>query len=360
MLYSNMLAASNGNHRHPVSAICASEQCCRRHPKACSTKLRLSDEDDSDSLSPHVTYMAFRGNDKVAREVGRSAFSLLRLSRRVSIHVLTDEPTMATQLEDAGLPSPPAVIQVVERTALLGHFAAFGLRRMSHHSGLGGYSKLLVPDLLPASINATVVLDADTLASDAQMRRIHSQHLSPFRKPSSSLDRIRIAQFVADVANIWNLRRTLLRKSGALLAAKRLSTGGACLHGERVNSGVVLMDLRRMRSDNWTGGMMRRVANLGKGNVPARRCGKMVRNGTLVAGDQELLSFGCLSATRRGACARLPDHQHQDRCDGMAGGRDAVVLHFNCKGQPPRDCPSSGPCTKLAREYATLFVRPAG
>ena len=260
---------------------------------------------------------------------------------------------MAAQLEDAGLTSPPAEIQVVDRAAMLKRFAAFGLRRMAHHSGLGGYTKLLVADLLPSSINATIVLDADTLASDSIPDVEFSVFAAlPALTVQKRLSATTVAQFVADVAHIWDLRRTLLG-GGAVLAAKRLSTGGACLHGERVNSGLVLMDLRRMRSDNWTGGMMRRVAQLGRGNVPARRCGKMVRNGTLVAGDQELLSFGCL--TRRGACARLPDHQHQDKCDGMVGAR-AVVLHFNCKGQPPRDCPSSGPCTRLSREYATLYV----
>ena len=199
-------------------------------------------------------------------------------------------------------------MQLVNRAAVLSRFAAFGLKKMAHHSGLGGYCKLIIADLLPKSVEATLVLDSDTL-------------------------------LVNDVAMLWGLRRSIFRPrrgtaaeedgsgGGAVLAAKRLTTGGVCLRGQRINSGVVLMNLRRMRQLNWTGTLLRRIQLLGVGNVPARACGKMVRNGSIAAGDQELLSFGCLRAYR-GACVPLPEGLHQDKCDGMGGGTHALVLHF--------------------------------
>ena len=204
---------------------------------------------------------------------------------------------MGSQLEKIGLSSDQATVQLLARASVLEQFAAYGFTRMAHHSGLGGYTKLLIPDLLPASVRQTIVLDSDTL-------------------------------IVNDVGALWTaLRQTSASKVDAVLAAKRLSTGGACLRGQRINSGVVLMNLNRMRELNWTSTMLHRLAKLSQKNVPARLCGKLVRNGSLAAGDQELLSYGCLSSDR-GVCMPLPHGVHQDKCDGMSGGGQAVVLHF--------------------------------
>ena len=275
---------------------------------------------------PHVTFVAFSGKDSgVVRELARSSFSLARTSPTALIDVLTDTDDMAAQITAAGLP-PRAKVRQVQRDAVAHRFRAFGLRRFSHHSGLGGYSKLIVADLLQPAVNATIVVDTDTL-------------------------------FVSDVAPLWALRLRLAR-DGALLAAKRLSTGGACLRGQRINSGVVLMDLRRMRQTNFTSSLLSRVARLGRGGVPARECGKMVRNDTLAAGDQELLSFGCLHAGPA-ACLPLPALMHQDKCDGFSGGRAAVVLHFNCRGKIPLDCPTPD-CNRLARDFESQAGRAPG
>ena len=282
-----------------------------RHPRAC-TMASLG--------APHVTYLAFQGKDSsVALEVGRSAYSLHKFSPAAQITVLTDSHAIARQL-------PTYNVSVISMDATRERFARFGLTKFSHHSGLGGYSKILVAELLPEHVKATIVLDSDTLV-------------------------------VSDIARLWNLRQRLFAAKsggGALLAAKRLSTGGACFKGLRINSGVLLLDVDQMRKTNWTSTLLERVAWLGRGNVPARQCGKLVRNrSTLAAGDQELLSYGCLRAAR-GTCAALPDAMHQDRCDGISGGDRAVILHFNCRARLPDDCPSSGPCQSLVREFNQL------
>lgn len=211
---------------------------------------------------------------------------------------------------------------------MLHRFQSFGLQHFAHHSGLGGYSKLLLPDLLPTSLNATILVDTDTI-------------------------------FVANVAPLWALRHRLER-TGGVLAAKRLSTGGACLRGQRINSGVVLLDLARMRTIGWVPTLLTRVAALGRRGVPARQCGKMVRNNgtTLAAGDQELLSFGCLQAGP-GACLPLPPAYHQDKCDGFMGAATALILHFNCKGSPS-DCPTAE-CSRIAADFERQEqARPSG
>lgn len=224
---------------------------------------------------------------------------------------------MAQQLISAGLPSR-ARVNKLDRHAVLRHFHASGLYQFAHHSGLGGYSKLLLPELLPADVDATLLVDTDTV-------------------------------FVSDLAPLWALRHRL-SASGGVLAAKRLATGGACLRGQRINSGVVLMDVRRMRALNWTRALLTHVARLGRPGTPARLCGKMVRgNGTLAAGDQELLSFACLQAGRS-ACHPMPPALHQDKCDGFSSAGRAVVLHFNCRASVPADCPTSA-CTRLVGEF---------
>ena len=205
---------------------------------------------------PHVTFVAFGGKDRgIARELALSAFSLSRSSPRAEIDVVTDSDDLARQFEDTGLPVR-ARVRRIDREDVLRRFSTFGLQRFAHHSGLGGYSKLLLADLLP--VNATILVDTDTV-------------------------------FVNSVAPLWALRHRLAR-TGGVLAAKRLKTGGACLRGQRINSGVVLYELERMRSVRWVSTMLTKVAALGHRGVSARDCGKMVRNNgtTLAAGDQEV------------------------------------------------------------------------
>ena len=180
-----------------------------------------------------------------------------------------------------------------------------------------------VAELLPPTIHATIVLDSDTIV----------------------------------VADTWRCGRRKAEGISAGPATTSLrqtaAAGGACLRGQRLNSGVVVMDLALMRARNWTGRLLERIAALGRPNVPARSCGKMVRNGSLVAGDQELLSYAYLKAP--GSCVALPDGMHQDKCEGLSGGRRAIVLHFNCGGDAPGSCPGSGPCARVAQEYARLY-----
>ena len=134
-----------------------------------------------------------------------------------------------------------------------------------------------------------------------------------------------------------------------MLAAKRIARQeGSCLHGERLNSGVVLMNLRRMRLTRWTDQLLGHAARLSARVTPARECGNMVRNGTVRAGDQELLGLACFKAA--GECVSLPPRFHQDKCEGMARS-DAVIYHFNCKSRPETHCPR-GSCMRLALEFA--------
>ena len=225
---------------------------------------------------------------------------------------------MSTQLRDAGFPAESSKVVVIDRRHMIRHFGAHGLVHVSHHSGWGGYAKLILPELLPADVETTIMLDADTVVA-------------------------------RDLAPLWSLRHRLA-SSGHVLAAKRLSTGGVCLRGQRINSGVMLLSIRRMRELNWTSSLLANISHLGRRGAPARECGKMVRgNGsTLAAGDQELLSLGCLLS---GACSALPPRLHQDTCDGFSGS-DALVYHFNCRGRP-ESCPSAR-CRELVKLWARL------
>ena len=299
-----------------MSLACSSAACCLRHPKACLTNFEGTNVDLR--APPHITFVAFEGKDRgVIRELALSAFSLSRTTPSATMHILTDTAVMAARLREAHLP-PGANIKRVDREAVLRKFEAFGLYRFSHHSGLGGYSKLILADLLPDDLQSTVLVDTDTV-------------------------------FVADVAPMWALRKTLASR-GSVLAAKRLSTGGVCLRGQRINSGVVLMDLQRMRKTNWTGTLLERVRGL-RGQ-PARQCGKMLRgNDTLAAGDQELLSFGCLQAGSS-ACIPLQSSYHQDKCDGFVSTHNPIVIHFNCnaKAKGQFRCPTSE-CSRIVSEF---------
>ena len=272
--------------------------------------------------TPHVTYLAFGGNDQfVAQEVGRSAFSVSRSTVGASFTVLVDAESSRERLLQVGLPAS-AQIQLVHRAAVSQRFQDVGLMKGAHHSGWGGYAKLLIPELLPTTIEATIIMDSDTINA-------------------------------RDLGAMWALR-TQLDERGSVLAAKRLQTGGACLHGERINSGVVLMDLRRARQMNWTRSfVLDRIAHLGRARLPARECGKMIRNGTMMAGDQELLSYACLKSR---ACLALPAVMHQDKCDGWSHSNSALIYHFNCHGRPESDCPTTA-CTRLAREWGRLYSK---
>ena len=108
-----------------VRSACTTTECCKRHPKACrrsweSATASLAGEHlDADAHAhTHVTYVAFSGRDDVVREVGRSAFSLLRASRSARVHVLTDDSRMKKALLAAGLPSQ-ATVQDVARSLVL-------------------------------------------------------------------------------------------------------------------------------------------------------------------------------------------------------------------------------------------------
>ena len=115
------------------------------------------------------------------------------------------------------------------------------------------------------------------------------------------------------------------------------------------------MNLRSMRRSNWTGRLLAHAAHLNAFHRPARECGNMVRNGSIRAGDQEILGLACYKSI--GSCASLPARFHQDKCEGMGGRAEAVIFHFNCRGSPERNCPT-GACSRLAAEFTERYRPP--
>ena len=96
-------------------------------------------------------------------------------------------------------------VQLIQRDWVIQRLASFGLHRLEHHSGLGGYSKMLAADLLPPMLNHTILVDTDSM-------------------------------FGADVAALWGFLGRLPERQ--VLAAKRIAKQeGSCLHGQREGAG---------------------------------------------------------------------------------------------------------------------------
>ena len=112
----------------------------------------------------HVTYIGFAGSDRgIAREIGLSAFSLTLVAKTpIALLVLVDDEGLEPALRRAGLPRA-ARVQHVVRQSVVERFRAFGLATPKHHSGWGGYAKMIVADLLPHDVQHTLVVDADTV-----------------------------------------------------------------------------------------------------------------------------------------------------------------------------------------------------
>lgn len=330
--------------RTPMLQSCHDRRCCRKHPRACrnlhsvASRARATVRPNTSAVRTHrahvaarthrvhVTYMAFSGGDNTVREVGLSAYSLSRVSTEpTEVVVLTDTEHMRRSLSHTLANHASSLswsVSLMQREQLVRRFASFGLRRVMHHSGWGGYAKLVAAELLPATLNYTLLVDTDTV-------------------------------FAADVSGLWTFMLRSTRR--AVLAAKRIARQeGSCLHGQRINSGVLAMNLRRQRQLNWTGRLLAHAAYLSAHSVPARHCGKMVRNGTVRAGDQELLGLACFRAL--GECVALPPRFHQDRCEGIALP-NGVIFHFNCGARPDSHCPRGSACLDMATEFAIAEAR---
>lgn len=275
-----------------------------------------------DPQIPHVTYFALSGGEDAAMtEFTLSAFSLCKIDPSVRILLLTDQQQLApraiarlnTECWDGK--EPQAYVKMIHPKQLRSRFHEVGFTKFSHHSGLGGYAKVLAAELIPDTIDRTIVVDTDTV-------------------------------FNNNVKNMWNTFNSF--PSGQVLAAKPIYETRCFKAGERLNSGVVLMDLNAMRKSNWTQYVLDKTAAL---RSDTSECASCVKGETLVCGDQDLASFACQQ--QKGACGHLEPEFHCDHCmdhaDGWHKASNIVVYHFNC-GAKYYKCPGKT-CQHMVTEF---------
>ncbi|CAD7971523.1 unnamed protein product [Amoebophrya sp. A25] len=266
----------------------------------------------------HATYFAFSGTDDAMRELSLSLYSLCRLDPSVQVLVLTDQKNsdaaaaggIVSQTAEACWGREAMAEQlstfVANSTEVRSFFSAHGYTKLGeHHSGVGGYAKMIAARLIPDSVDRTVLLDTDTILN-------------------------------ANFENLWSQFSDF--NPTQVLTATHMPGDGLCVRdGNRIQSGVVLMDLKRMRELGWVDFVMRQ----------SRGCRDCVKSDVMTCGDQEFTSFGCQQ--RRGACGNLRPMSHYDFCmqEYWPGGhgpelwqssRNATVYHFNCRGRMS-ECP---------------------
>jgi len=292
---------------------------------------------------PHVTYFALTGGgDAIMAEFALSAFSLCRADPSVHILLVTNLDKMAERAADMlrkqcwgdGAPSRLSV-SLVGLDGLRSRFREIGFQRFGHHSGLGGYAKLLAADLIPDHVERTVVVDTDTV-------------------------------FNTDAKKLWGKFEAFAPDQ--VLAAKPMtvtpenSDQFRCFTpGERFNSGVMLMDLKAMRARGWTRFVLNETAAVRHSGGKCASCvGKT--SPTLICGDQEFLSFACKQQPV--ACGTLEREFHCDHCNDHAHGwhddsKDFAIYHFNCgaKYGKMHETGGSERSKKLVKEFL-LRVNP--
>lgn len=231
----------------------------------------------------HFTIVAFRGSDNAVAEANSLLRSLHRFSSRMTSCVLSNSKTMLNSIIGA------SIRQYVKTSFVMGIFEANNVSGFKHHSGMGGYAKMIVP-LVLTSVDYTVVLDTDIVVNK-------------------------------DPIHFWNH----LHNNGAVLQGKRLQ-GYECFGRDyRLNSGVLGMNLTAMRNSDWFHTMWKDINSL----PTHAKCKHMFQNGRLMIGDQEFTSRVC-ELTKK--CAYFSESKfHQDRCNGLAT-KTAVFIHNNCDG----------------------------
>ena len=155
---------------------CTSNACCIRHPRACESPAQHVVTSARHASVAHITFFGFAGSDHVAKEITRSVYSLARVCRRGQprVLVITDSADLqlemrsafhglGTMLASKSAVTPDIRIDLVRREWVTNRFAESGLHRLAHHSGWGGYSKMIAADLLPRSLNFTLLIDTDTI-----------------------------------------------------------------------------------------------------------------------------------------------------------------------------------------------------
>lgn len=205
-------------------------------------------------------------------------------------------------------------ITALSRNMLAGEFKKYGFSKFKHHSGIGGYTKMIAEKFLPTSVARTIVVDTDTI-------------------------------FNSNLGDLWSQFDRF--DSHTVLLAKPLHDA-LCIHGgHRINSGVVLMDLNRMREIGWTDFEFSQT----------RKCKGCTKGSVMQCGDQEFLSFACQS--KKGACGKLDTRFHYDYCDNRKiwnrNSNNVVLYHFNCRLHEEKSkCPGTQ-CKAAISEWENMF-----
>lgn len=294
--------------------------------------------------SPHVTYLALSGGgDDVIHEAARSAFSLCLLTWNVSVLLVTNRPDLAAMAEDrlaAACARQHAARQVtvlnLPDETVLATLRRFNFTRMwGHHSGPGGFAKLVPTDWLPATVDRTLIVDTDTLFNDDATRL--------WRRGFRAFHRQQVAALTPFHKQGFGCVRTPMTQR---------------LFNQRFNSGVQLLDVSKMRSSRWgeavgdaLGGIRRLPLEHG--------CSFFAQRDTLCVNDQELLSWSCVRNPR--ACGDLPPWAHVDGCGNANAprarmGRGATIHHFNCQ-KPVGDWRCDQGCKAVLRSFRELVVK---
>ena len=136
------------------------------------------------------------------RETARVMVSLHRATRAAALLVVTNAVSLELQFRNVFRRSwegRDGGVLLVKTHAVVARFASAGLHRGLHHSGWGGYAKMIAADILPLELSATLIVDTDCL-------------------------------FAANPEPIWGLLRQL--EGPRILAAKYISPKeGSCLLG---------------------------------------------------------------------------------------------------------------------------------
>jgi len=242
----------------------------------------------------------------------RESFAVLLLTNNSTRSVIQDSyPDLAARVQFQTI----TISRVLDR---------LGLNASANPNFMPWHATLVIADLVPQELRQTIMIDLDV-------------HFSPVFSPRC-------------LAQVWSQFLP-----GEVLAASEIPPIHPCGGRPRLNSGVVLMDLRQMRQHNWTGWIRREMSAMlanpmrvqrdgyrvflrrqGTGHKPERRqidCTVAGSGGSLAEafGDQDWLSHMCNYDEGIGRCRVLPAWVHSDRCTAV---RRTSLLHYNCGPRP--------------------------
>jgi hypothetical protein len=208
----------------------------------------------------------------------------------------------------APLQQPALLVRSVAMSSVWAHWARAGVR--GHRFDAVGGGRFAKPILgaaggpLPPCVPRALVLDTDVLAS-RDVRPLWAASFGSFGPRQ-----------VLMAKRLWAHEHAWSGLAHAAACVRHVSS-------HALNSGVLALDLRRMRASRWSEHVMATVSR----SVSASRsrpplsehadgagvCGLASRNGTLCVGDQLVLSVAC--ALRPAACANALDAaEHAEYC----------------------------------------------